>query len=497
MRGRVTLGLLLVLWIVVPNPASGFPDGVPDGYAGAPPSMNTCIACHDSYPLNSGIGGVLVGGFSTSYTPSDSIDFQVIMGHTGFDHWGYQLTILDEDNESAGIFLLQDSLSVLSEHHVPQPDYLSQSQAGVLSGEPFGLWEALWLSPPIGTGPVTVYLTGMAADGDGTPAGDYVYTHTFPMQEGNGGVTGPWPVMERFHDYQLVPVNTERDWMHRVYNIGTDPWQVSDFLWLNGDYFSVIEPALPLTVPTGDWVDVTIRFAPEITGNWGDSLSFADNNPNITPSVHVTGRGTLPLPPEEFHLVSPQDGLHVSGDSLRFAWTPSSNPDSTDTTVIFDLEIDTESDFQTSILYEAGSDTTIALPLEEFADDELYFWRVHARDTNTPGTYSEEECVFITDFTGVNENGPSVHPDDPFLLDTYPNPFNDRLTVTFELPHPVSVAVEVIDVAGRRVSVLHSGPMAAGRHRLQWTARTASGLYLVRVSTPGRSPILRKVVLVK
>ncbi len=69
-------------------------------------------------------------------------------------------------------------------------------------------------------------------------------------------------------------------------------------------------------------------------------------------------------------------------------------------------------------------------------------------------------------------------------LDVYPNPAADAATVVLTLPSAASAAeVAVFDVLGRRVAVLHEGPLAAGKHRFALDAAALpSGVYLVRAT---------------
>jgi type IX secretion system substrate protein len=497
LRALHTYGLLLILTFSFVN-AHAWSNGPPDGHAGNPPELNTCVSCHNTYDLNSGIGGVVITGIPTQYYPSTVYNIMVVIGNTGLEHWGYQLTALNSDNQPAGTFLPPNEFSILSENPYPELDYIGQSEAGVREGEPFGQWYFQWIAPPFGTGPVMLYSTGMGADGDGTSENDYVYSFDLQLDEVNIGTEQPMAFMlENFHDFGNVPVGNSRTWTERLYSIGSEPLEIDEWNWLQISDFTVISPQLPISLMAGDHVDITIEFEPEFTGSWSDSLDF-----NLPPSdgisgIYVRGRGSFALPPDPFHLLSPQDGNLVGGDSVRFTWEPSANPDSIDQTVIFDIEIDTESDFSSSVFYEVGTDTSIALSAEEFADAELYFWRAYARDTNTEGRYSEEVWAFVTDFTSVNENGSPAVADNPFLIHTWPNPFNERVSITFELPYPTYAEVEVLDVLGRRVAVLHSGPMDAGRQTLQWGGEYPSGLYLVRITDSNNQTALQKMVMVK
>jgi len=54
------------------------------------------------------------------------------------------------------------------------------------------------------------------------------------------------------------------------------------------------------------------------------------------------------------------------------------------------------------------------------------------------------------------------------VLSIWPNPFNPRTTLSYELAGDRFVAIEIFDIQGRRVSVLESGYQAAGLHQVVW-----------------------------
>lgn len=69
----------------------------------------------------------------------------------------------------------------------------------------------------------------------------------------------------------------------------------------------------------------------------------------------------------------------------------------------------------------------------------------------------------------------------------FPNPFNPRTSVSFELAVGGFVRAEVFDLAGRRVSVLAAGDFPAGAHTLPWLGADdagralPSGAYMLRL----------------
>ncbi len=87
--------------------------------------------------------------------------------------------------------------------------------------------------------------------------------------------------------------------------------------------------------------------------------------------------------------------------------------------------------------------------------------------------------------------GTTAAPDDLTVADllglsNYPNPFNPRTTVAFELPRDAAVTLTVQDLRGRRVATLAEGTLAAGRHEFPWDATgLPAGTYLYTLNAGG------------
>lgn len=81
-------------------------------------------------------------------------------------------------------------------------------------------------------------------------------------------------------------------------------------------------------------------------------------------------------------------------------------------------------------------------------------------------------------------------------LDAYPNPALGPVAVHLVLDQAQRAEVALFDVQGRRVAVLHDGPMAVGRHALLLdTAALPSGVYIVRLRGEAHSLSQRVSVL--
>ncbi|MDP6528585.1 MAG: FlgD immunoglobulin-like domain containing protein [Gemmatimonadota bacterium] len=93
----------------------------------------------------------------------------------------------------------------------------------------------------------------------------------------------------------------------------------------------------------------------------------------------------------------------------------------------------------------------------------------------------------------------------PIISSVVPNPFSPTTRVTFALPgdtRPGEVArLEVFDVGGRSVRVLHNGPANAGAHTVVWDGTDASGSHLAagvffaKLSAPGGHSTKKLVLL--
>jgi len=81
-----------------------------------------------------------------------------------------------------------------------------------------------------------------------------------------------------------------------------------------------------------------------------------------------------------------------------------------------------------------------------------------------------------------------------------PNPTRGAVEMEFELPHAGHVTVAVYDLQGRLVARAAEGDYAEGRHAIRWDAGEtrrdlASGIYFVRIETPGWAAARRVVVM--
>jgi hypothetical protein len=118
-------------------------------------------------------------------------------------------------------------------------------------------------------------------------------------------------------------------------------------------------------------------------------------------------------------------------------------------------------------------------------------------DTDVPRLLPRSDADI--EYIGLLGGGCSgdMPPIDPTRLSLAVTPNPARTAhIAFQLPRQATVDLAIVDLAGRRVATLASGPLPAGAHQRTWTAAGARpGVYFVRLRAGGDSYVLRTVHL--
>ncbi len=110
--------------------------------------------------------------------------------------------------------------------------------------------------------------------------------------------------------------------------------------------------------------------------------------------------------------------------------------------------------------------------------------------------------MMIGNPTDVPDDHDAVLPRQISLGQNYPNPFNLRTVIEISLPRTEHVEINVYNILGQEVVVLHNDVLSAGRHKLVWDGslkggETApSGIYFYKM-TASESSQVRKMALIK
>ena len=117
------------------------------------------------------------------------------------------------------------------------------------------------------------------------------------------------------------------------------------------------------------------------------------------------------------------------------------------------------------------------------------------------------EAAILAKITGEQFALGEGIPDRFQLYQCYPNPFNMRTTISYDLPKSDKrvehdVFLRIVNTLGQIIRVLFEGKQSAGRHKIEWDGRddfgrvVASGVYFYELCAGGQRE-LRKLVLVR
>ncbi len=101
-----------------------------------------------------------------------------------------------------------------------------------------------------------------------------------------------------------------------------------------------------------------------------------------------------------------------------------------------------------------------------------------------------------------NDDNSGFQPQTMTLLPAYPNPFNSRVVIPFELPKRAALTLTIYNIRGQIIKRFTKKTYPAGRHQVHWDGNdernqpAASGIYLVRLNTYNIN-LIRKIVLLK
>lgn len=130
-----------------------------------------------------------------------------------------------------------------------------------------------------------------------------------------------------------------------------------------------------------------------------------------------------------------------------------------------------------------------------YLDDDL---NMNKRYTYKLGHVDYNGTLYFSDPIEIEQGKPKE-----FVLNpNYPNPFNPRTTISFQLKSVQRTTIEIYDVFGRKVRTLISETLEAGAHKIIWDGKDdkgkklTSGTYLLKFTLPSQI-IQRKMTLLK
>src|SRR5579871_272346 len=176
------------LWAESGTPSLGYA-GVNSGVASDHGGQN-CSTCHSTYgPANSDPSASLTVTVG-DYNPGVTQTIRIIVQHPSADRWGFQLAIREVSDEtlsagSFGLALPSDPVQVICDDGSQygsascntSPRQFAEHRSAPRGGAGTAYeFDVVWKPPSQEVGRLDVYIAAVAANGDGTAAGDRVYT---------------------------------------------------------------------------------------------------------------------------------------------------------------------------------------------------------------------------------------------------------------------------------------------------------------------------------
>ncbi|MBE0565955.1 MAG: choice-of-anchor D domain-containing protein [Krumholzibacteria bacterium] len=264
-------------------------------------------------------------------------------------------------------------------------------------------------------------------------------------------------------DLSLLDISTVR--LNGVVAANLTHWTVEGDFNQNGIpdmNFKFCRDEIEDILPAGDTVAV------EITGELADTICFiaVDSIRVIAPEL------TTPNGGETFHI----------GQEVTIRWT---NP--VDRTVDYANLYYTLDDGETwealarNVVTESHVWQTPLLPSESARIRVFIYDQVGLLGSDI----SDEVFTVTSSLSAVDDIIPVTYA----LRGAFPNPFNPKTTISYDLPRDGMTKLTIYDVRGRLVRTLVSQPMPRGRHEATWLGddnqgrQMATGVYYYRIES--------------
>ncbi|MCI0485219.1 MAG: hypothetical protein L0229_01200 [Blastocatellia bacterium] len=148
-------------------------------YTNAPGDLGNCVSCHDTFhEANVGSGSVTIDNVPAVYEPGEQYTLVVTVQQAGRQRFGFQLTAIDLDGNRIGTLEpINNSTQVNPLTGFGNRQYIQHSESGTFpTGQSSRTWQFRWKAPVDDEGVVRFYISGNAANGDGTNQNDHIYT---------------------------------------------------------------------------------------------------------------------------------------------------------------------------------------------------------------------------------------------------------------------------------------------------------------------------------
>lgn len=214
---------------------------------------------------------------------------------------------------------------------------------------------------------------------------------------------------------------------------------------------------------------------------WASGMLQKLYNIPVNQKITIEQQGNVP--PIPFRLNLPENQSVQTSDTLNFRWSASADPDS-NKQVQYSLFLKNE--IGETIFNTNSSDTSIVLEIKSIVPmGATVTWFVEASDGNSERNSWDTFSFSYDPIVGIKDLQNEII--DSFrLYKNYPNPFNPKTNIKFELLRPASVTINIYNSLGMLIRNLVYGEFNSGSYEVEWDGLTnngnpaANGIYLLK-----------------
>ncbi len=301
-------------------------------------------------------------------------------------------------------------------------------------------------------------------------------------------------------DFGDVMVGETGEYVIEVVNSGTADGVVTSLTPGEGleGQFSTLEE-LPVTVPVDGSADITLIWTPLEPGEMMGEVTFHHNDASHNNREVISVQGNYLAPVLEFSTDAIDFGELVNEEfgEATFDVTNTGNADGViDSFLVNGENVDEISLDQTfPFTIASGATETITVRWEPTVTSELdgTLWLYH----NDPLLENQHRIELTGVYTNAVDEFGNPIPDEFFLAQNHPNPFNPVTTIRYGVKENESIHLRVFNVNGQEIAELVNCDQSAGIYQLTFDAsHLAAGMYYC-VLDAGQQQFIRTMVLVK
>ncbi len=155
--------------------------GPTPGHTNAPGETN-CTSCHVDFPVDSGVGDIQINGIPANYLPGQQFPVSITLSEPQGVTWGFQFTAINALGGRVGTYTIPaaETGNLQLDNTIInglERRYMMHTVNGVTSPVfSSRTWNFTWTAPAQRVGKIRFFVAGNAANSDGGPSGDYIYT---------------------------------------------------------------------------------------------------------------------------------------------------------------------------------------------------------------------------------------------------------------------------------------------------------------------------------